>query len=76
MELTLSSDCLVFWLDETGHEALVKDDPIYGLGGCSAMVRDLDRVIREPWREVRKRVTGSRDKPLHASSFGQGASKE
>lgn len=40
------------------------------------MTRDLDHLIRVPWREVRKRVTGSADKPLHASSFGQDASKE
>lgn len=38
------------------------------------MAADLDRLIRTPWREVRSKVTGSPDIPLHASSFGQTAS--
>jgi hypothetical protein len=76
MELVLSSDCLVVFVDDTGHEALVEGHPVYGLGGCAAMARDLDRAIRDPWREIRREVSGSPDTPLHASSFGRSASPD
>jgi hypothetical protein len=67
--LILPERCLAVFVDDTGHEALVKGDPVYGLGGCAAMSRDLQRIITEPWREIRKRVTGSPDTPLHANKF-------
>ncbi len=74
--LVLTDDCLCVFVDDTGHEALVKGQPVYGLGGCAVLAPALDRVIREPWREVRRKITGSRDAPLHASSFGQGPSQD
>jgi hypothetical protein len=37
---------------------------------------DLDRIIRHPWREIRKTVTGSPDTPLHANEFGRTANRE
>ena len=64
------------FVDDTGHEALVPGHAVYGLGGCAVMENDLDRLIRQPWREVRKAVTGSPDTPLHASEFSQGARRE
>jgi hypothetical protein len=67
--LVVPNDCLAVFADDTGHEALLKDQPVYGLGGCAAMARDLDRLIRTPWREVRRRIAGSPDTPLHASEF-------
>jgi hypothetical protein len=76
MNLLLPNDCLAVFVDDTGHEALVKEQPVYGLGGCAIIARNLDRVIRQPRREVRRRVTGSADIPLHASAFGQKATKE
>lgn len=76
MHLTLPEDCLAVFADDTGHEALVKGHPVYGLGGCAALVCNLDRYIRDPWREVRRLVTGSPDTPLHASDFGQSATQD
>jgi hypothetical protein len=35
------------------------------------MGRDLARLIYEPWIEIRRRVTGSTAKPLHASGFSR-----
>ena len=64
------------FVDDTGHEALVPGHSVYGLGGCAVMESDLERVIREPWRELRKRINGSPDKPLHASEFAQSARLE
>jgi hypothetical protein len=67
--LVLPNRCLAVFVDDAGHEALVAGHPVYGLGGCAALAPDLDRFIREPWREVRRRVTGAPDTPLHASTF-------
>lgn len=76
MNLILPNDCLAVFVDDTGHEALVKGQPVYGLGGCAVMACNLDRLIYQPWREVRRCVTGSADTPLHASDFGQKATPE
>jgi hypothetical protein len=46
--LFLQDRCLAVFVDDTGHEALVKGHPVYGLGGCAVMGRDLERVIRQP----------------------------
>jgi hypothetical protein len=67
--LVIPDRCLVAFVDDTGHEALVKGQPVYGLGGCAAMGRDLDRIITKPWRAVRQLVTSSPDTQLHASEF-------
>jgi len=74
--LTLPEDCLAVFVDDTGHEALVDGHPVYGLGGCAALVRDLESTIRGPWRDVRRQVTGSSDTPLHANSFAGFATKD
>jgi hypothetical protein len=70
MELKLSERTLVVFVDDTGDEALVPGHPVYGLGGCAVMAGDLERVLRHPWHEVRRKVKGSPDTPLHAASLG------
>jgi len=67
--LILPERCLAVFVDDTGHEALANGHAVYGLGGCAAMSRDLQRIITKPWREIRKRVAGSPDRPLHANKF-------
>ncbi len=74
--LTLADDCLAVFVDDTGHEALVKGHPVYGLGGCAVLARNLDTAIRAPWREVRRQVAGSPDAPLHANSFAGFAAQQ
>ena len=74
--LILPQGCLAVFADDTGHEALVPGHSIYGLGGCAVMENDLERLIREPWRELRNRIKGSPDEPLHASDFARGARME
>lgn len=74
--LILPERCLTVFVDDTGHEALVKGHPVYGLGACAVMGQHLDAVIRGPWREVRRSVTGSAEKPLHANAFAGVATKE
>jgi hypothetical protein len=71
--LNLSPACLTIFVDDTGHEALVEGHPVYGLGGCAILGRDLETVIRAPWREVRRQVAGSPDTPLHANKFARSA---
>ncbi len=76
MNLVLPNDCLAVFVDDTGHEALVKGHPVYGLGGCAVMAPHLDRIIRQPWREVRQLITGSANIPLHAYDFKRTATPE
>lgn len=76
MNLILPNDCLAVFVDDTGHEALVKGQPVYGLGGCAVMACNLNDVICQPWREVRQRITGSANTQLHASKFAQKATPE
>ncbi len=74
--LVLPDRCLAVFVDDTGHEALVEGQPVYGLGGCAALGHDLDRLVRAPWREVRRQITGSSNAPLHASQFRPFATPE
>ena len=67
--LVLPDRCLAVFVDDTGHEALAPGHPVYGLGGCAVLGRDLVRLIWEPWKAIRKRVTGCPDTPLHAGDF-------
>lgn len=59
MELSVPDRSLLVFVDDTGHEALVPGHSVYGLGGCAVLAADLERVIRHPWHEVRRRVRGS-----------------
>jgi hypothetical protein len=76
MELPVSPNCLVVFVDDTGHELLLGEHGTYGLGGCATLGSHLDALIRDPWRMVRYRVTGSKGGQLHAAQFGQTASKQ
>lgn len=76
INLILPPTALAVFVDDTGHEELVKGHPVYGLGGCAVMAPDLERIIEAPWKTIRHRVTGSPDTPLHASKFGQTASQD
>jgi hypothetical protein len=75
-ELVIPDRCLAVFVDDTGHEALVPNHPIYGLGGCAALGRDLKRIISDPWRVVRQRVNGAPDIPLHANKFSRSANPD
>jgi hypothetical protein len=76
IHLILPDRCLAAFVDDTGHEALVKGHPVYGLGGCAVMGRDIERNIVRPWKEIRKRVKGSPEIPLHAHNFSRIAKPE
>jgi hypothetical protein len=74
--LEVSDRCLVVFVDDTGHEDFAVGHPVYGLGGCAALGRDLERLIEWPWKEVRRRVNGSPDAQLHANKFARTAKTE
>jgi len=64
-----SDNCLLYYLDETGHENFA--DPnysLFGIGGCAALTESCYRLVDVPWREMKVKMFGSPDIPLHASS--------
>lgn len=64
-----TADCLLVFIDETGHEELPKGHTVYGIGGCAILASELEAAINVPWRAVRKLVSGDAKKPLHATEF-------
>ena len=66
--LYLPPTCFVAFVDEAGHECL-RDSrhPVYGLGGCGVLARELTAYLEDPWRSVRKAVSGSTAATLHAA---------
>ena len=43
--LKLANDCLVVFIDDTGDPAYRdRVNPVFGLGGCAVLVRDLDPI--------------------------------
>src|ERR1035437_1266065 len=70
MQLKLRPNCLAVFIDETGDELL--SDPIqkvFGLAGCAVLATNLDSIVRNPWRDVRRIVAGTPDSQLHATDL-------
>jgi hypothetical protein len=67
---------LAVFVDDTGHEELAKGQQVYGLGGCAALGRDIERLFHRPWKELRRRIAGSPVAPLHAHEFASIAKAE
>ena len=64
-----SSNTVLVFIDETGHELLKdKQYPVFGLGGCLCLARDYQRQIFEPWKLVESTFDKSQ-LPLHASAL-------
>lgn len=68
--LQVHPHCLIFFVDETGHEAFADPlYPVFGMGGCAVMAGAIDVVVRQPWRDLKAKHFGGPDVPLHASSL-------
>jgi len=68
--LQLHPHCLVFFVDETGHEEFADPHyPVFGMGGCGLLAGAIDGHLRNPWREMKARHFGGADVPLHASDL-------
>ena len=76
-ELKPSNLCLLYYVDETGHEQFAdKNYPIFGIAGCAVLAGTCFQLLDEPWREMKQQFFGSRDTPLHASTTLSTATQE
>jgi hypothetical protein len=67
-ELIFSDTCLLFFVDDMGHETFAdRQHPVLGLGGCAVIGRDYNRTLSEPWKKLKGMHFGGRDIPLHAA---------
>ncbi len=68
--LQVGPNCLLFFIDETGHETFAdKNYPVFGLGGCAINSSSAAAVIAEPWRATKAAHFGGEDIPLHANEL-------
>jgi hypothetical protein len=62
--------CLMFFIDETGHESFADPQyPVFGLGGCAIISSSEDALIAQPWRAMKAAHFGGENVPLHASAL-------
>jgi hypothetical protein len=68
--LTVHPHCLMFFVDETGHEEFAGPNyPVFGLGGCAILAAAIENNLRTPWREMKARWFGGPEIPLHATDL-------
>src|ERR1700694_3004897 len=68
--LIVHPHCLMFFVDETGHETFADPQyPVFGLGGCALLAAAIDPVLRTPGRNMKALHFGGADIPLHASDL-------
>jgi hypothetical protein len=68
--LTVHPHCLMFFVDETGHEEFADPNhPVFGLGGCAILAAAIENNLRTPWREMKARWFGDPDVSLHAADL-------
>ena len=68
--LQVQANCLMFFVDETGHEEFADPNyPVFGIGGCVIMAGAVDAVIKRPWRALKEEHFGGPDVKLHASDL-------
>ena len=61
-------NCLLIFIDETGHEEFADSNhPVFGLGGCACLAKDYDLRVASPWRNLKSRHFGGADAPMHAA---------
>lgn len=71
-KLKLPLRSLLVFIDETGNEDL--SDPrnqTFGRGGCGCLYTDYKRLIKKPWRKLKRERLGGATKPFHAADFEQ-----
>ena len=68
--LKVHPHCLMFFVDETGHEEFADPKfPVFGMGGCGLLAAAVDQNLRHPWRRMKELHFGGADVPLHASEL-------
>jgi|SRR5271165_441288 len=69
-QLVVHPHCLMFFVDETGHEEFADPNyPVFGFGGCVLLNAAIDRNLRQPWQAMKAAYFGGADVPLHASDL-------
>jgi hypothetical protein len=66
--LAIADDDLLVFIDETGHESLTGDAPIFGIGGIAVYGADYEASVAQPWLEIRACIGLAPDCPLHAAT--------
>jgi hypothetical protein len=75
--LVVHPHCLMFFVEETGHEEFSDSDfPVFGVCGCGLLAAAIDQNLRQPWREMKARHFGGADAPLHASELRSPTSQQ
>lgn len=70
--LTPTPTTLMIFIDETGNEDYSDPkNPTFGRGGCAVMGRDYGKLIKKPWRRLKRQRLGGANKPFHATDFEQ-----
>lgn len=70
--LTPTPTTLMIFIDETGNEDYSDPkNPTFGRGGCAVMGRDYGKLIKKPWRRLKRQRLGGVNKPFHATDFEQ-----
>jgi hypothetical protein len=60
--LQVGPNCLLFFIDETGHETFAdKNYPVFGLGGCAINSSSAAAVVAEPRRAMKAAHFGGED---------------
>jgi hypothetical protein len=68
--LQVHQHCLIFFVDETGHEEFADPKfPVYGMGGCALLAAAIEPNLRQPWRQMKAKHFGGPEVPLHASDL-------
>jgi hypothetical protein len=68
--LSVHPHCLMFFVDDSGHEEFADPKhPVYALGGCAVLAAAIDGVLKSPWPEIKARHFVGADEPLHASEL-------
>jgi hypothetical protein len=61
-------NCLLIFIDETGHEEFAnRQYPVFGLGGCACLAKDYDERLASGWRNLKRKHFGRTDAPMHAA---------
>jgi hypothetical protein len=75
--LPVGPACLLFFIDETGHETFADENyPVFGLGGCAITSSSADAVIAQPWRAMKAQHFGGENFALHANELRNPTSEQ
>ena len=70
--IALTPNTLIVFIDETGNEDYGDpNNPTFGRGGCAVLSAEYKKLIKKPWRKLKRKKMGGAAKPFHATDFEQ-----